>query len=205
MSVEIRKGGFEKEKKLPFGVNLWNISPKWPTQSKSRLTEEKLSRLLETAYDQTVKGGFLMLWMPAAEFHRALPHWNVADDAAPWEPISTLVSGMGNTLKVGVMYGKGVDVLRSPIPWGYHCIHDFGKRAGSTSTLTVKWMLERVFPNGGGGLVVDPFAHRKAVLATYCRRRRIRYLGYIRSKKGYRAAQKVLAQVELPGLQMSLV
>jgi hypothetical protein len=201
MSVEIHRGGLVRSE-IPHGVNLWNIAPRWPGRSKAKLTNEGLSNLLELAFEKTVRAGFLLLWVPAIELHRS--SWAIWEDARPWRPVSTLVSGMGHSLKIGILYSKDIKHAQANVAWGYHCIHDFSKRSGPTSSESVKWVLDRVLPNGGG-IVVDPYANRQAIFATYCRRYQIGYLGYIRSKKGYEQAQKVLAQVELPLVQTELL
>ena len=200
-SVEIVKGRFENEKELP-QVNLWNFAPKWPSRDGARMSEADLSDRMLLAHEHTVSDGFLMLWMPASELH--VSTWDMWEDAEPWVPVSTLVSGRGRYLKIGVLYGKGGARVRDPRIWGYEHIIDHDPRAGHTSSLTIKWLLDRLFPHGGG-VLCDPYAHRSGVLATYCRRHAVRYIGFIQSQKGYGALEKVLAQVEIPAVQASLL
>jgi hypothetical protein len=201
VSVEIRRGSLVKSE-IPHAVNLWNIAPRWPGSAKSKLTNTGLSNLLEFAFENTVRAGFLILWMPVSQLHRS--EWAIWEDARPWRPVSSIVSGIGYSLKIGILYSKDAKYAMEHSAWGYHCIHDLNKRSGPTSSQAVKWLLDRLFPRGGG-TVVDPYANSKAIFATYCRRYQIDYLGYIKSKKGYQAAQKVLAQVEFPAVQTELL
>lgn len=192
----IRKGRFENQK-IPSGVALWNFQPRWPGTDKAKLSEANLSDQLRLAYDHSMDGTGLMLWMPARMLHRS--SWDIWEDAAPWVPASTLVSGFGDSLRIGILYGKK-KLLRA---WEYRQIDDT-VGSGSTSSLTVKWLLDELFPDGGG-TVMDPYAHSKGVLASYCRRQGVEYVGYMQSKKGYEAIKKVLAQVEFPEVQIDLL
>lgn len=192
--VKICKGmfDFEGERK----AHLWNFAPRWPGHPKA-FTPQDLESKIRRAYDLTYAGGFLVLWMPATQLHRT--QFDPLDMTAPWTAMSTIISG-ANPISIGFVYGKG---FQRAADWGCKLILDTQDRHGANSSLTVKWVLERLCSHGGP--VFDPYADRSARLAQWCRRLGIGYRGHIRGKKNREAARKVLAQIELPGIQTNLL
>ncbi len=179
---------------LPVQITLWHFAPRWPDHPKALLTPQKLSSQLKRAYMAAVPASHMVLWMPASYLH--CTSFDPLSMAKPWHCFSTLISGAEKPT-IGYVYSTN----RSPDGWGNEVLFDARGR-GPTSSLAVKFILERAHD---GGVVVDPFANRSATLATWCRRLNIPYCGYIRGKKNHASATKVLEQVELPGIQTSLL
>lgn len=204
--VVLERGSFKWNKPdehKNHSVRLWNMAPIWPGRPRAKLTAKRLNEQITEAYNLTSPTGFMVLWMPAVELHRT--PFDPIEMAYHWTAMSTVLSGM-RPLHIGYVYCKGFDITAD---WGSKLILDNTGR-GPSSSLTMKWLLEKLFTIGNtgvmsSGLVVDPYAHRSVQLAKWCRRFNIQYRGYIRSKKGFEAAQEALAQIELPGIQQALL
>jgi len=181
-------------------VSLWNFDPVWP-RSKSesggvRLTGDKLVGQISNAYYKSLDDGHLVLWMPAAELHRAVI--DPANLETPWKPQATILSGT-SPIYVGYIFAK----QKSYVDWATTFIPDERSKRGPSSSKSMKFLLEKLVPNDRA-LVVDPYPDRSAVLPIWCRRMLISYVGYAGSKSVYQDMKKKLAQVELPGIQLSM-
>ncbi len=172
-------------------AQLWNFSPRFPIPDAAAL-----ERVLAKIYENTNEDGYLLFWMPAAQLHRV--SFDPVRMVGEWVPIGTLLSGV-NPIYVGYAY---VRRRRPGLDFGCKLILDVEGRAGVSSSLTAKWVLERFCEHGGP--VFDPYAHSSAQLAQWCRRLGIGYRGHIDSKKNREVARKILAQIELPAVQMDI-
>ncbi len=197
--VKLENGAFDFGKPLGWiDIQLWNFAPIWPGRAKARLDPEKLERQLQRAYEVTKPQGLLILWMPATELHRT--PFDPLDNCGHWTAMSTIISG-SKPIHIGYVYSKGHNQTAN---WGCKLILDTEGHRGPSSSLAMKWLLD-TFMDSKSGFVADPYAHKSATLAQWCRRLNIPYWGYIRGKKNFEAAQKILAQVELPGIQQALL
>jgi len=197
--VKLEKGNFDFDRSLDqLGIRLWHLAPIWPGRSKARISAKELERQLKRAYEATAPQGLLVLWMPATELHRT--PFDPLDMVGRWTAMSSIISG-SNPVHIGYVYSKGRNLIAD---WGCKLILDTQGRQGSSSSLTMKWLLETLM-DGHEGAVADPYAHKSATLAQWCRRLNIPYLGNIRGSRSFEAAQRVLAQVELPGIQQPLL
>lgn len=176
-------------------VGLWVVNPDW-----SRWGKPSAAGIYEewyfgpSAYDRSAPNAVMILWLPMASVHQ---YPFDPDECEPWVCCGTIVSG-SDPLYIGYVYRKGDE----PLGWKCRVISDRrGKRASSSSN-TVKFMLEEFVKEGQ--TVVEPYAHRSAVLPTWCRRHAISYVGYTESRKVHGDIAKKLAQVELPGIQLAL-
>lgn len=176
-------------------AGLWSVAPIWPGRARAKLTAQQLEDFLVEAYHRSSDTAHLVLWMPAAELHRT--PFDPLDQAGPWLPMATLLSGAGK-MTVGYIYARS----RSPIAWDSKVVLDARGLRGPNSSKTVKLLLEAL--GNIDGPIVDPYAHKSAVLPTWARRRGHQYAGYTASKASYQEISKALAQVELPGIQLEL-
>lgn len=176
-------------------ISIWNVAPIWPGRSKTQMSERQLAALMEEAYNRSSDKAHLILWMPASELHQT--PFDPLDMCGPWLPMATLLSG-SDPLHIGYLYARS----RSKVDWDTRLILDERGKRGPNSSKTVKFLLECL--GDIDGAIIDPFAHRSAVLPIWARRMGIRYVGYTASKKGYQMMVKALAQVELPGIQLEI-
>ena len=176
-------------------VSLWNLAPlSWPGARNSKMNDRDLEALMVEALRHSAKPAHLVLWMPAKELHRTL--FDPLTMSGRWSPIGTILSG-SDPLHVGYVYSNS----RSWVDWATELILDGKGARGPNSTKTIKFMLDELGDHSG--VIVDLFAHRSAVLPCWSRRLRHRYVGYTRSKKTFSSIVTALAQVELPGIQLS--
>ena len=196
--VKLEKGSFSFDGQSDMDIRLWHFAPIWPGRQKARVDAKGLERQLKRAYELTRPQGLLVLWIPAVELHRT--PFDPLDMAGSWTAMSTIISG-SKPIYIGYVYCKGHS---SAADWGSKLILDTESHRGPSSSLTMKWLLDTLMDKETG-FVVDPYAHKSATLAQWCRRLNIPYWGCIRGKKGFEAAQKTLAQVELPGIQQPLL
>lgn len=197
-TVSLDRGTLELDKILHTDVKLWHLAPIWPGREKARINAGELERLIKGVYELTRPQGLMVLWMPAAELHRT--PFDPLDMVGNWTAMSTIISG-SKPIRIGYVYSKEHNRTAD---WGCKLILDTEGRQGPSSSLTMKWLLDTLV-DGKDGCVVDPYAHRSVTLAQWCRRLNIPYHGFIRGKNGFEAAQKRLAQVELPGIQQQLL
>jgi hypothetical protein len=192
--IKILKGGldFESERK----AHLWHFAPRWPGSHPKAMRPEDLMAKIRCAHDLTYDGGHLVLWMPAAQLHKT--KFDPLGMVVPWVPASTIISGI-SPISIGFVYSKSDPKTAN---WGCKLILDTCGRNGPNSSLTIKWLLEQLCTHGP---VFDPWAHRSAQLAQWCRRFGIGYRGHIRGKENRASARKILAQIELPGIQTTLL
>ena len=197
--IKLNRGDFNFDSPLGWlPTRLWNFAPVWPGRAKARLGPKGLERQLQRAYEVTESQGVMVLWMPAAELHRT--PFDPLDDCGHWTAMSTIISG-SKPVYIGYVYSKGYNQAAN---WGCKLILDTEGNRGPSSSLAIKWLLE-TFMEGKEGLVVDPYAHKSATLAQWCRRFNVPYWGCVKGKGGFETAQKALAQVELPGIQQALL
>lgn len=194
--IKILKGGldFEGEQK----AHLWHFVPRWPGSHPKAYTAHDLQAKIRRAYDLTGPGGHLVLWMPASQLHKTV--FDPLGMIKPWEPVSTIISGV-SPISIGFIYQKGDS--NKAANWGCKLILDMQGRHGPSSSLAMKWIVDKLC--AGSGPVFDPYADKSATLAQWCRRRGVSYQGHIRGKANREAARKVLAQIELPGIQVPLL
>ncbi len=176
-------------------ASLWNLAPIWPGRDRAKVTEDQLEALMSGAYSRSADRGYLVLWMPAIELHQTI--FDPLDQCGPWCPMATILSG-SNPLHIGYVYARS----RSKVNWETKLIPDERGKRGPSSSKTVKFLLESL--GNIPGPIVDPFAHKSAVLPIWARRKGLHYVGYTASKKSYQDMIKALAQVELPGIQLEL-
>lgn len=199
--VKLERGAFNFDRLDWVGwddIRLWNFAPVWPGREKARINPTELERQLKRAYERAAPQGLLVLWMPATELHRT--PFDPLDNCGHWTAVSTIISGF-KPIHIGYVYSKGHNRAAN---WGCKLILDTEGHRGPSSSLTVKWMLETL-KKGSAGPVIDPYAHKSATLAQWCRRLNIPYWGFIRGGREFMAADKALAQVELPGIQQPLL
>jgi hypothetical protein len=197
--VKLERGTFNFDRPLGWiDIQMWHFAPIWPGRAKARIDPAELERQLSRAYEKTAHQGLLVLWMPASELHRT--PFDPLDNCSHWTAMSTIISG-SNPVYIGYIYSKGRNQAAN---WGCKLILDTEGRKGPSSSLTMKWLLETLM-DSEDGFVIDPYAHKSATLAQWCRRLNIPYWGCIRGGKNCEAAKKMLAQVELPGIQQSLL
>lgn len=191
--IKILKGGldFEGDQK----AHLWHFAPRWPGTHPKAYTAQDLQAKIQRAYDLAYKGGHLILWMPSTQLHKTA--FNPLSAAAPWKSIGTVISG-ASPISIGFIYARDPQSDR-----GCKLILDTQGHHGPSSSLTMRWLVEQFCVQGGP--VCDPYAHRSAQLAQWCRRRGISYQGHIRGKANRESARKILAQIELPGIQIQLL
>lgn len=194
--VELHRAKFSVGKLKVFSVSLWNIAPVWPGRPKAKLTEQGLCDLVREAYARSSNNAHMILWMPASELHRS--EFDPISMCDPWISQSTIFSG-GNPLHIGFVYARS----QSKVDWDTKLILDAKGRRGPSSPKTMRFALDKL--GDIKGPVVDPFAHRSAVLPIWTRRKGIRYVGFTSSKKSYNSIVKALAQVELPGIQLTVL
>lgn len=184
-------------------VALWNLAPVWPGKEKAELNEWDLNMLIRAIYNRSSEYGHMVLWMPAAALHNSL--FDPVSMCGPWTPASTVISG-SYPIHIGYVYSRAHAGYsagdKSDRYWGTKLILDEKGKRGSSSSLAMKFLLQRL--RIGKGLIVEPFAHRSATLALWSRRLGHEYVGYTGSKKAYAEITKELAQAELPGIQMEL-
>jgi hypothetical protein len=176
------------------GVALWIISPDWSRWGRpgdASIAEEW--GLTRNAYDRSITGGVMILWLPVSRVHEYPFH---PDECDPWTCCGTIISG-SDPLYIGYVYRKG-----KPLDWNLRVIRDSRGRRASSSSKTVKFMLEEFVAEGQK--VVEPYAHSRAILPIWCRMQAISYLGFTSSPQTYGRIVKELAQVELPGIQLAL-
>ena len=193
--TELYRSRFSMEKLAEKHVSIWNIAPVWPGRAKAKLTEGGLEDLMSDTYNRSADRAHLILWMPASELHQT--PFDPLDMCGPWLPMATVLSG-SDPLHIGYVYARS----RSKVNWDTKLILDERGKRGPSSSKTVKFLLERL--GDIVGPVVDPFAHRSAVLPIWARRKGFRYVGYTPSKKTYATMVKALAQEELPGIQLEV-
>jgi len=191
-----RKVSLETWTKEDDHPDLWVLSPVWPGRSKAKVSAGQLQDFISQCHHNSTRNAHLVLWMPSSELHRT--PFNPIDMVGFWLPKAVILSGT-NPLQVGYVYAKSY----SPVKWHTRLILDERKKRGMSSSSTVKFMLEELLPEGRG-FVADPFAHESAKLPIWCRRMRLQYTGSVRSKKSYKEMVKLLAQQELPGIQLSI-
>ena len=187
---------FSFDNGIPKNVNFWNFAPVWPGRERARLEPKEFSRQIRSAINYTAPGGHLVLWMPASELHRT-----PVDPVAmhPWITQGTLISG-SYPVHIGYIYSAGNTGL---VKWDTKLILDSRGKRGANSSLAMRFLLESLLL-APQSLVVDPYASKSAILPTWCRRMGISYRGYIASSKLYEEAEKRLAQVEIPGIQLDI-
>jgi len=133
--------------------------------------------------------------MPADELYRtALDPLKIRG----WRCGGVVVSG-SDPLHVGYCYSKGTSL----VTWNTKLILDERGKRGTSSSKTMKFILDKL-TSGPDNVIADPFTHESATLPIWCRRLGRRYTGRVRSKIVCRKVMKALAQVELPGIQLSL-
>lgn len=197
-SVHFIHGPFHKK---PFSGResiFWNIAPRW-----KNVTPEKISEVTKVAYENSCSIANMVLWMPVSSFHKT--DIDLISDVYGWITYGTILSGMGDQAKIGVLFGKKFylpsEMEDKPIGFGY--VHVVDGKGGPASSKTVRWLLTtlNLSPNTR---IIDPWAHKSATLATWARRYGLKYKGWIRSKKSFKEATEKLNQVELPGTQEEL-
>ena len=176
-------------------ISLWHFAPRWPNHPKARLTAQELAAQLKRAYMAAVPSAHMVLWMPASYLHYT--SFDPLAMAKPWNCFSTLISGADKPT-IGYIYSTNPGARG----WGSEVLFDARGR-GPSSSGSMKLILDRLDTTGGS--ILDPYAHKSATLAMWSRRWNIPYWGYIHGKKNYESARKVLEQVELPGIQTSLL
>ena len=204
-SCRLKKGGFKWGDKGRWDqkVDLFSMQPKWPGTYKANLDVDGLMNMLVAAYSLSKPDGCMVLWMPASKLHCS--EFDPVTHVPRWKAMGTIFSGTG-AMAIGFVYCK---TYNSRLQIGAKQLLDT-TGTGPSSSITMRWMLEKVFQFGDGlvmrkGLVVDPYAHQSAQLAIWCRRMGLAYRGYMRSKKLFEAANAGLAQIELPGIQEELL
>lgn len=190
-----RKMSLEDWTKEDDWPDLWVLSPVWPGRSKAKVSAGQLQDFISQCHHNSTRNAHLVLWMPSSELHRT--PFNPIDMAGFWLPKAVIVSG-SNPLQIGYVYAKGY----SPVKWHTKLVLDDRKKRGMSSSKTVRLMLDELLDTKG--FVADPFAHDSACLPIWCRRLGLQYTGSVTSKKSYRSMVKLLAQVELPGIQLSM-
>ena len=193
--TELHRARFSMDNLEAEHVSIWNLAPVWPGRAKAKLTPDDLTELLNEAYGRSADRAHLVLWMPASELHQT--EFDPLGDCGPWLPMATVLSG-SHPLHIGFVYSRS----RSKVDWDTKLILDQKGARGPSSSKTMKFLLERL--GDVVGPIVDPFAHKSAVLPIWARRMGYRYVGYTASKKAYGDIVKALAQVELPGIQLEV-
>lgn len=196
-AIKLEHGSFDFDNLPMKRIAMWHFAPRWPDHPKARLSPSGLSSQLERAYRAAVPLGRMVLWMPSSYLH--CTSFDPLTMAKPWNCFSTVMSGSDRPV-IGYVYSTNADAEG----WGNTMIWDAAGR-GPSSSVAMKFILDRLCIDGTQGFVVDPYAHRDAILTTWCRRWNIPYWGRIRGKKNYANAAKVLEQVELPAIQTSLL
>jgi len=193
--TRLYRKSFSIEKLKVDNVSIWNLAPVWPGRTKAKLTDDQLVTLLDDAYSRSADRAHLVLWMPASELHQSL--FDPVNMSGPWVLAGTVFSG-SDPMHIGFVYARS----RSRVDWDTKLILDVKGRRGPSSSKTMKFLLERL--GDIAGPIVDPFAHKSAVLPIWARRMGFRYVGYTASRKAYGDIVKALAQVELPGIQLEV-
>lgn len=173
-------------------VDLWVLAPPWPHSEKS--VSMTLSYLLRCS-EISNRDAHLVLWMPADELYRT--ELNPLEIRG-WRCGGVVVSG-SDPLHVGYCYSKGTSL----VTWNTKLILDERGKRGTSSSKAMKFVLDKL-TSGPDNVVADPFTHESAVLPIWCRRLGHRYSGRTRSRITHKKVTKALAQVELPGIQLSL-
>lgn len=175
-------------------ASLWNISPTtWPS--------DDLDVLIHQSHKYSQSRAHLVLWVPDSELHRGYIR---VEDISDWTPCATILSGHSCGMSIGKVYSKGSVPIKQPS----NILFDERQYRGSGSSITMKFILENLMFSYSSadtpGLVVEPFTHRSGELAVWTHRMGMYYRGYTGSKKTFSAVKEKLAQVELPGIQISL-
>jgi len=192
--IEIMRGSLDFSRLPNTRIGLWHFAPRWPDHPKARVTATKLASEIKQAYMATDPLSFFILWMPASYLHRT--SFDPLSMAKPWHCFSTIISGAQKPT-IGYVYATNPSIRG----WGNTVIFDNEGR-GPTSSITVKFLLDRL---NFDGAILDPYASQTAKLAVWCKRWNIPYWGYIRGKKSHASARRILKQIELPGIQQSLL
>lgn len=176
-------------------VSLWNLAPpSWPGARGSKMNDRDLEALMAETFRHSAERAHLVLWMPAKELHRT--PFDPLTMSGLWSSIGTILSG-SDPMHIGFVYANS----HSWVKWTTKLILDGKGKRGPNSTKAVKFVIDEL--GDLSGPIVDLFAHRSAVLPSWSRRLRHRYIGYTRSKKSFSSIVTALAQVELPGIQLS--